>query len=831
MTGESSHAAAAARWQRVKEVFEHALELRPAEITPYLDGVCDGDADLREEVLSLLAAHGDAGDFLEEAVVNLAAPVTSAGRRIGPYKLESLLGQGGMGEVYLSTREVDGYPMQVALKLIRHSALTPRALRRFRMERRILARLHHPGITSLIDGGITDDGLPYLVTEFVAGTPLDKFTNTLPLRKRLELFLDICDAVSFAHRQLVVHGDLKPGNILVNAEGGIKLLDFGISRLLQASDDTTEEHPGATTQPAMTPAWTSPEQLRGEPAAITSDVYSLGRLLYFILTNQQALPAERLSPMQLYERLRTNAVEKPSRRSGQKDLEGDLDNIVAKTLEFEPAERYRSAEALADDIRAHLGSRPIFAHPHTWRYRCRKFIARNKAGVSAGVFAVLALIIGLGVALWQARIAQRNYEQAQRRFQDVRRLASTILSETDDAIARLPGATAVRGTLVRNSLQYLDGLARDSADDPALQDELAGAYERVGDVLGRPGTLNLGEMGAALQSYRKAEGIRRALAALPAPPADIDRREEALANTLMRISSILRATGELQAALDADRSALEMRRKLLERAPSNPVRLRNVASSVNSASTSLSLLGGFRGVIELRQEGLALYEQLVKANPSSVDDLQGLALAHVRMGSILSHENEHARAVKHYRESLRIHKQLRAGHPGQAQFEMQLALAHSHLGNALRVAGDQRGALPELLESESLYLPLVNADPNEVRLRTLLATTRFRLARVYTELGEVPRATRLLRATLEERRMLAERNPANAGARGEVAETLAALGDAALKQRQYGAARAEFENALHIFGELRKEGRSNAANEEEVRRIEARLAEAAKRRP
>ncbi|MEO6759804.1 MAG: protein kinase, partial [Saprospiraceae bacterium] len=216
-----SESGPAARWRRVKEVFDHALDLPRDDLTSYLDEVCGSDAALRTEVLSLIAALGEAGAFMEEAVVNHSSPKTSAGRQIGPYHLESLLGQGGMGEVYLSTREVDGYAMPVALKLIRHSAVTPGALRRFRMERQILARLHHPGITRLLDGGITDDGLPYLVTEYVEGTALDKCTEAraMDLRQRLEAFQSICDAVSYAHRQLVVHGDLKPGNILMYPDG------------------------------------------------------------------------------------------------------------------------------------------------------------------------------------------------------------------------------------------------------------------------------------------------------------------------------------------------------------------------------------------------------------------------------------------------------------------------------------------------------------------------------------------------------------------------------------------------------------------------------------
>ena len=825
--------APAARWKRVKDVFDHALDLPRGELTRYLDEACGTDAALRGEVLSLIAALGEAGSFLEEAVVNLAGPKTSAGRRIGPYQLESLLGQGGMGEVYLSTREVDGYKMPVALKLIRHSAVTPGTLRRFRMERQILARLHHPRITQLLDGGITDDGLPYLVTEYVEGTPLDKSADAraMDLPARLDAFLAICDAVSYAHRQLVVHGDLKPGNILMQPGGGIKLLDFGISRLLQTSEDTTEAKPGGTTQPPMTPAWTSPEQLRGEPAGIASDIYSLGRILYFLLTWEYAIPMERLAPMQYYEKLQKEAPPRPSLRAGDRKLEGDLDNISLKAVEFEPAERFQSVEALAEDVRSHLASRPIAARAHTWTYRTHKFMRRNRLVVLATGAVALALTGGLGMALWQARIARLNYERAERRFQDVRRLANTFIFDMDDAIARLPGATAVRGTMVRNSLQYLDSLAQESKYDPSLQEDLANAYEKVGDVQGRPGAMNLGGTAASLQSYRKAEGIRRALLQEAKDAAERERWEEALANSLMRISSILRATGDGRQALDADRTALEMRRRLLERKPDDVSRQRNVASSLTATSASLSMLGAFKGVLELRREGLHLYEQLAKRNPGSDDDQQGLAVAHTRMSSILMHEKDVKGALKHYRESLRIQTAVHTAHPGQAQFRISFGLAHSNLGNALRVAGDSKAALASFALAVRQFEPLVNADADEVRARTLLATVRLREAKAWNHLGDTSRAARLLRAVLEERRLLAERNPANAGARGEVAETHGVLGDVAVRARLFGEAVPQYETALGLFTALEKEGRATAADREEMTRIRSRLTDARMKKP
>lgn len=274
-----------------------------------------------------------------------------------------------------------------------------------------------------------------------------------------------------------------------------------------------------------------------------------------------------------------------------------------------------------------------------------------------------------------------------------------------------------------------------------------------------------------------------------------------------------------------------MRRKLLDRSPNSVPRLRNVASSLTAASTTLSTMGAFRGVLELRGEALRVYEQLVKANPSSEEDRQGLALAHVRMGSILVHEKEYADALKHYHQQLAIQKQLRSAHPGQAQFEIALSQSYLHLGNAQRIAGDAKGAVQSLAESQRIIEPFAAADPNEVRSRTLLATAKHRLAQARAALGQTDEASRALRSVLEERLLLAERNPANAGARGEVAETLSALGDVAMKVKRHEDAGRYYQGALDIFVELKKEGRSNFANEEEVQRINRQLAAIAKRKP
>jgi len=803
-------------WERVKEVFHEAL-LLPAEDRPaFLAELGEAEA----EVWSLLEAHEQASGFLDDPVVDLRPMMEDyAGRQIGHYLLERQLGEGGMGAVYLANREMDGYAMPVAVKLIRAGAFSESVARRFRNERQILARLRHPNITQLLDGGVTPEGMPYLVMEYVAGQPLDGYLRSRPvgLAERLRLFLEICAAVGEAHRNLIVHGDLKPSNVLVTGEGQVKLLDFGISRLL--GEDTDQP-----TVQAMTPAWASPEQLRGEAPLISTDCYALGRLFYFLLTGTPSVNPAGRSPHEVLEWLNGSTPVRPSRAAVDPELVGDLDNIALKALEFAAEDRYRTVELLADDVRAHLGSRPISARSHTWRYRTQKFVKRNR-GVVAGVGLVaLAVLVGLGTTLWQARIAQRNYERAERRFADVRRLANSFLFEMDESIAKLPGSTPVRGTLVRNGLQYLDSLAEEAAGDISLQEELAAAYEKVGEIQGRPGTANLGDTGGALRSYQKALAIREALAGIPGSMEDEMRRQGDLAATFVLTGSVVKATGDINSGLEFDRKALAIRQRLLEQEPGNAARRRALAASYTALGGSLSQLGEWKGVMDVRRLALEQYQVL----GDSEADQRGLALAQGRMGSILLHEKQGGAALRLYREGLRSWVLLAARNPRNLGDQMSLAQAHTGLGRALMETGDAAGGSRELEAGRAIYDQLAELDPREVRGRTLRAANLVFAARAQVALGNIERAARLAGEALAERERLSAENPANAGAFGEVAEAHEMLGDVRQAQRSATAAM-EWRRAREMYIHLGNEKKLNAADREALERIDAKLGKQALR--
>src|SRR5712664_85981 len=452
------------RWQTVKRLFHEALDQAPEGRTAYLERACAGDTTLRKEVETLLSSERESAGFMEEpaaaSMPPAADPAAVLGRRIGSYRVLREIGHGGMGAVFLAVRDDDAYRKQVAIKLVRAFSASDLLVDRFRQERHILAALDHPNIARLLDGGATDDGLPYLVMEYVEGVPIDEYceAHALSLRDRLALFRTVCSAVQFAHQNLVVHRDIKPANILIAADGTPKLLDFGIAKLL--SPELAARGQAATAFPMMTPDYASPEQVRNEPITTASDVYSLGVLLYRVLTGRGPYRVPTGAVLEVIEAVRDQEPQRPSAIVPK--LAGDLDNIVLRALRKEPRERYASVDELSADIRRHLEGQPVSARKATVPYRAGKFVRRHKVGVAAAALLFLSLVGGILTTLREARIARAERARAERRFNDVRKLANSFLFEVHDAIERLPGSTAARELVIKRALEYLDKLAQEA---------------------------------------------------------------------------------------------------------------------------------------------------------------------------------------------------------------------------------------------------------------------------------------------------------------------------------------------------------------------------------
>src|SRR6266851_1760571 len=444
-------------WQQLKTCFHSALELSPEERTAFLIQACDGDDELRDRVERLLASHEDAGSFLASPAIIDAGVISAVdeteggghndriGQRIGPYEILREIGHGGMGTVFLAVRADDQYRKEVAVKIVNKGMDTDTILRRFVMERQILANLEHPNIARLLDGGTTLDGLPYFVMEHVEGETIIHYCDQHRLHtlERLQLFRQVCSAVQFAHQNLTVHRDLKPSNIIVTADGTPKLLDFGIAKLL--GSDLPEAT--ATVSRWLTPEYASPEQLRGLPMTTTSDVYSLGVVLYELLTGHRPFNFESRSPEEVARLITAGEPIKPSviinrtnntrltddaahrpltpeaishTRDGNVDklrrrLAGDLDNILLKALRKEPERRYASVQEFSEDLRRHLEGLPVLARPDTLSYRTCKFITRHKAGVAAAAMVLLTLMSATIITSWQARVARQERAKAERR--------------------------------------------------------------------------------------------------------------------------------------------------------------------------------------------------------------------------------------------------------------------------------------------------------------------------------------------------------------------------------------------------------------------------------
>lgn len=539
-------------WDRVQSLFFAVADLAPADQARFLDANCESP-EVRRQVESLLDGDRHQDDGIASAVGHAAALVDSAalpGNRLGAYRIQKEIGSGGMGSVYLAVRDDDQFEKKVAIKLIRRGLDTAEMLQRFRHERQILANLDHPHIARLLDGGSTPDGRPFFVMEHIEGEPLDAYcrNHKLTLRERCRLFVMVCDAVSHAHRNLVVHRDLKPGNILVTADGTPKLLDFGVAKLLNA-----EPAAGRTLimgMIPMTPDYASPEQVRGEPVTTATDVYALGAVLYELITQEKAQKIESPTAREIERAVCETEPTRPSLAARTTGVpwrpDSDLDNIIARAMHKQPARRYQSADALREDLQRYLDGLPVLARGDSFAYRTRKFLRRHMLPVAAAAAVLISIVVGAWMALQQAREASAQREialherdraeqqraaaekehafalvqrdraeaeskeaqtqrtRAEKRLQDLVELANTSFYDVEETLSRQSGTAEARRKVVGTALDYLDKLAADGNSDPDLAVAIAVGYMKMGDVLGRTNMPNLGDRPGALKSYRKA---------------------------------------------------------------------------------------------------------------------------------------------------------------------------------------------------------------------------------------------------------------------------------------------------------------------------------------
>ena len=700
-------------WRRVKAILEGVLE-QPAEAREsYIASACGSDAALRARVTALAAAaEGDGGMLDAPNAVEAGAEVPEApsreGERVGAYELLAEIGQGGMGTVHLARRADAEFERRVAIKLMRPGFATDLDLRRFKSERQISAVLDHPNIARLLDGGTTPQGAPYFVMEHVEGGPLLEYCRErrLPLRDRLVLFRQICAAVQYAHQHLVVHRDLKPGNILVTPDGEPKLLDFGIAKLLTGGGGTAFSEPTATLDRLLTPEYASPEQVRGRPVTTASDVYSLGVILYELVTGERPYRIDTGDPAELIRLVCEKDPDRPSTRTA--GLSRDLDAIVLKAMRKEPEQRYPSAAALSEDIGRFLDGRPVEARRHSTAYRAKKFARRNRIGVAATALVLAAVAVGVWATLREARRARAAEARAERRFNDDRKLANSFLFEFHDAIRDLPGSTPARALVVKRALEYLDGLARESAGNRTLRRELADAYQKVGDVQGNPFMQNLGDLNGAIASYGKAIALLEPAVAGP-DPSDAERAS--LANAYLMRGALSMYEGKAGEALATAKKGLALRQALAAEAPGDAARQMDLSQAWQYVAFDAAPAGKPAEAANALAAQATILEELLRRSPSDRAVRRSLGQnRYLRAGSAKS-GGDLAGALALLREAEKIEEELVTEDPASVQFRRDLAYTQTEAGNTELEMGDALAALDHYRRTLALFEAMAKADP------------------------------------------------------------------------------------------------------------------------
>jgi tetratricopeptide (TPR) repeat protein/tRNA A-37 threonylcarbamoyl transferase component Bud32 len=610
-----------------------------------------------------VAAH--ALESFYQTTVAVATPP-----RVGPYRLVRELGRGGMGTVFLAERDDDQYRAKVAVKLVRPGMDTEFILARFRRERQTLARLQHPNISRLLDGGTTEHGLPYIVMEYIDGPWITTYADRhqFGLQARLRMFQDVCSAVDYAHRNLIVHRDLKPGNMLVDAAGVPKLLDFGICKLLMS------ESPADTMAPPMTPSYASPEQIRGEAATILSDVYSLGAVLYELLTGRGPRRFDNLTPVGIQRALEVSIVT-PSAAVGDKrlarQLAGDVDSVVMHALDADPQHRYESAAQLAEDLRRYLRHEPVRARAPSLGYRASKFVRRHRVGVTAAAIMFVALAVGLAISTYEARIASVRLEQ-------VRTLANRLVFDLHDAIHDLPGSTKARQIIVQTGLEYLKSAVESAKGNPAAQVELAKAYRRLGDVQGDINSSNLGDAASALSHYRSAQALLDE--AIRGAPNDIDARTEQLI-LYRRLGTFQRDTGRLKAARQILQEGIRAGAPFA--ASRDPAFRAALAGLYIQSADATRNMGDADRALPDASEALRLYSDAVSLRPADPDLAHEHAGAYAEVGMAEVRLGRLEDALAHFRLGTAEMEKLVSADPTNTSCKRDLMLAYGHIGDVL----------------------------------------------------------------------------------------------------------------------------------------------------
>ena len=732
-------------------LFSEALEVPIRERAGFLLLHAAEDADLISQVQSLLDSHERPGEFptavspeFRSLAFSPAATQNRLGERIGAYRIVGVLGTGGMGDVYKAVRDDDQYRAEVAIKIMRADVRSTLTEQRFRTERQILAGLDHRNIARLLDGGTSVSGMPYVVMELVSGAPIDSFCDerSLDVRERVHLFLQVCAAVTYAHQHLVVHRDLKPNNILVTTDGSVKLLDFGIAKLLESEADTVQMREGTvTTLRAMTLEYASPEQVAGGSVTTVSDVYSLGVVLYRLLTGKSPYGARTNDAARVAEILSDTTPTRPSQV--QRKIDSDLDNILLMALRKEPQRRYGSVEQFANDLRNYLAGMPVHARGNSWRYRTGKFLRRRKIEIAAALVVVCALMGGLGIAIREAHIADQQRQVAQQHFDSVRKLANTLMFDIHDEMSKVPGSTRTREMLMSTSLEYLDALYKEAGSDRRLQEELATAYIKVAQIQGSDDAANRGNFSGALRSYERSIAL---LTPLMAAEPENHRAGWVLAKAYVEQASLTMVARGPKYAREGAQKGVALTEQHAPAIGDEADRVQRLGNAYAVYARILGFLGQSPEAISFLDKFIALREAYWEAHPADPQAMIGLSIAYnsaaIVADSRLSERASYERSMALLQKSLWVAQRLLTLQPDEPRFQQRVATAHFNMGNFLWA----RGQYAESLELYRLAAPVVvkaAQDSNDSSAQYVMALIESGLARALSRTGRIEEARAL----------------------------------------------------------------------------------------
>jgi serine/threonine protein kinase len=748
------------RFEQLRRSFEQLLELPPDERDQSLAEISRQDAALSAELRKMLKAHDEVTALLDRPILRSPEDLLADATQLGPYRLQREVGRGGMGNVYEAVRVDGNFSKRVAIKILRRDVGGGRFLGRFNRERQILARLEHPHIAGILDAGETEAGDPYFVMEFVDGIPITNYARiqSLSTGRKLDLFLQVCDAVQYAHRNLTVHRDLKPSNILVTSAGAVKLLDFGIAKLIEADQETAD---GPPTEAVMTPAYTSPEQIRREPATTATDVFQLGILLYELLAGRHPFqPGGRL-PHEVMRAICEDDPPNPSSVATQdaRRLRGELDTIVLTALRKEPSWRYASVEQMADDIGRYRRGWPVLAHGNGASYRLRKFARRQWLPLGAGALLLISLAAGMIATAYQARLAERarasadrareqaeqqevraDYqrlaaEQAQRnaieqrrlaetrtqeaeiernkeqkRYREVRALASSLLFDLNDGIRDLAGSSTARRLIVTKVQRQLELLSAEAGDDIGLQRDLAACYERMGELRMDPrGGKN--DAAAAIDAYQKGVDLRRSIAARPDAQL-ADHRD--LARSLSKLGDGQFLSGAAKPAIASYASSRTLAQSLLAMHREDASIQQALGTVDGRRCAALMATGDSSGAVQACEEGLSFLTPLAEVSGSDLEVQHAAATTNASYANALRLTGRSQDALKYAKVALDSFHHLEYLAPNNAEYRRLDSSAELILASSLSATNNLSASLEAYQRSVHAMQLAVEIDPSDL---------------------------------------------------------------------------------------------------------------------